>query len=204
MLSRVEAAEGPILIAFDGSDAAQRAVSDAARLLGARKALVVTVWESGLAYAMQDVRPDGMILSPAVDPEVAMNVDREVRSHAGRVANEGAALARSLGLDAEPLAVPDDRDVPDDDPESGARTPRRRDRRRVARAERLARKIGRKHDQESPQARQLPGDRRARAPRGSLNQDGCDGTGRHPYRRRVSVGSCTTQQSPACPTVPTT
>lgn len=113
MLSRVEAAEGPILIAFDGSDAAQRAVSDAARLLGARKALVVTVWESGLAYAMQDVRPDGMILSPAVDPEVAMNVDREVRSHAGRVANEGATLARSLGLDAEPLAVPDDRDVSD-------------------------------------------------------------------------------------------
>ena len=113
MLSRVEAAEGPILIAFDGSDAAQRAVSEAARLLGARKALVVTVWESGLAYAMQDVRPDGMILSPAVDPEVAMNVDREVRSHAGRVANEGATLARSLGLDAEPLAVPDDRDVSD-------------------------------------------------------------------------------------------
>ena len=111
MLSRVDAPEGPILIAFDGSSAAQRAVSDAARLLGHRKALVVTVWESGLAYAMQDVRPDGMIMSPAVDPEVAMNVDREVRSHAARVADEGVALARSLGLEAEPRPVPDDRDV---------------------------------------------------------------------------------------------
>jgi nucleotide-binding universal stress UspA family protein len=111
MLGRVDAPEGPILIAFDGSSAAQRAVSDAARLLGHRKALVVTVWESGLAYAMQDVRPDGMIISPAVDPEVAMNVDREVRSHAARVADEGVALARSLGLEAEPRPVPDERDV---------------------------------------------------------------------------------------------
>ena len=109
----MDAVDDPILIAFDGSDAAQRAVSDAARLVGARKALVVTVWESGLAYAMQDVRPDGAILGPALDPEVAMNVDREVRSHAARVADEGAALARSLGLDAEPVAVPDDRNVPE-------------------------------------------------------------------------------------------
>jgi nucleotide-binding universal stress UspA family protein len=113
MLSRVDAVDGPILIAFDGSDAAQRAIADAARLLAPRQALVVTVWESGLAYAMSDVRPDGMIATPALDPEVAMNVDREVRSRAGRVADEGAELARSLGLDAQPIAVPDERDVPE-------------------------------------------------------------------------------------------
>lgn len=109
----MSAADGPILIAFDGSDAAQQAVRDAARLVGARKALVVTVWESGLAYAMADMRPDGMIATPALDPEVAISVDKELRSHAARVAGEGAELARSLGLDAEPLAVPDDRDVPE-------------------------------------------------------------------------------------------
>jgi nucleotide-binding universal stress UspA family protein len=109
----VDAVDGPILIAFDGSGAAQRAVADAARLLAPRAALVVTVWESGLAYAMADVRPDGMIATPALEPEVAMNVDREVRSQAARVAGEGAELARSLGLDAEPLAVPDERDVPE-------------------------------------------------------------------------------------------
>jgi nucleotide-binding universal stress UspA family protein len=34
-----------------------------------------------------------------------------VRSHAARVADEGVALARSLGLEAEPRPVPDDRDV---------------------------------------------------------------------------------------------
>ena len=106
MLSRVDAVEGPILIAFDGSDAAQRAIADAARLLGPRRALVVTVWESGLAYAMQDVRVDGLVATPMIEPEVAMNVDREVSSQATRVAGEGAELARSLGFDAEPLAVP--------------------------------------------------------------------------------------------------
>jgi nucleotide-binding universal stress UspA family protein len=109
----VNAADGPILIAFDGSDAAQQAVRDAARLVGARKALVVTVWESGLAYAMADVRPDGMIATPALDPAVAMSLDRDLRAHAGRVAGEGAELARSLGLDAEPLAVPDERRIPE-------------------------------------------------------------------------------------------
>jgi nucleotide-binding universal stress UspA family protein len=109
----VHGTDGPILIAFDGSDAAQQAVRDAARLVGARKALVVTVWESGLAYAMADVRPDGMIATPALEPAVAMSVDRELRSHATRVAGEGAELARSLGLDAEPLAVPDERHVPE-------------------------------------------------------------------------------------------
>jgi nucleotide-binding universal stress UspA family protein len=109
----VDAVEGPILIAFDGSDAAQRAIADAARLLGPRRALVVTVWESGLAYAMQDVRVDGLVATPMIEPEVAMNVDREVSSQATRVAGEGAELARSLGFDAEPLAVPDERDIPE-------------------------------------------------------------------------------------------
>jgi nucleotide-binding universal stress UspA family protein len=105
-------ADGPILIAFDGSSAARQAVTDAARLLGSRRALVVTVWEPGLAYAMPGTRPDGMIATPMVDPSVAMDIDRSVHSQAERVAGEGAELARSLGLDAQPLAVPDEGNVP--------------------------------------------------------------------------------------------
>ena len=112
ILPRVDAADGPILIAFDGSAAARRAVTDAARLLGSRRALVVTVWEPGLAYAVPDMRPDGIMATPMIEPSVAMNLDREVHSNAERVAVEGAELARSLGLDAEPMAVPDERDVP--------------------------------------------------------------------------------------------
>ena len=38
------------LIAYDGSSAAQHAVAQAARLLSARRVVVVTVWEEGLAF----------------------------------------------------------------------------------------------------------------------------------------------------------
>ena len=100
-----------MLIAFDGSDASRRAILEAARLLGSRPALVVTVWEAGLAYAAPAMPPDGMIMNPVVEPGVAREVDREVHSHAERVARAGTELARSLGLDAQPLAVPDEGDV---------------------------------------------------------------------------------------------
>ena len=109
----VGAADGPILIAFDGSPAARRAVGDAARLLGPRPALVVTVWEPGLAYVVPEMRPEGLLPVPMVDPAVALDVDQGVHSQAEQVAGEGAELARSLGLDAHPLAVPDERAVPD-------------------------------------------------------------------------------------------
>ena len=113
ILTRVGAADGPILIAFDGSPAARRAVGDVARLLGPRPALVVTVCEPGLAYAIPEMRPEGLLPAPMVDPAVALNVDQGVHSQAEQVAGEGAELARSLGLDAQPLAVPDERAIPD-------------------------------------------------------------------------------------------
>jgi nucleotide-binding universal stress UspA family protein len=113
MLGRVGAGEGPILIAFDGSPAARRAVNDAARLLGPWPALVVTVWEPGLAYAIPEMQPDALLPTPMVDPSVARSVDEGVHAQAEQLAGEGAELARSLGLDARPLAVPGERHVPD-------------------------------------------------------------------------------------------
>jgi nucleotide-binding universal stress UspA family protein len=74
---------------------------------------VVTVWEEGLAYVPPLAPIEGMMtMSPMVDPEVAREVDRTAHDHAERVSQEGAALASSLGLAAQPLAVPDERDVP--------------------------------------------------------------------------------------------
>ena len=106
-----EASEGTVVIAFDGSPAARRAIEEAARVLRSSRVLVVTVWEEGLAYAAVAGPTEGMLMSPVVDPGVALEVDRSVHDHAERVSQEGAALARSLGLDAHPLAVPDERDV---------------------------------------------------------------------------------------------
>jgi nucleotide-binding universal stress UspA family protein len=111
MLLGMETADRPIVIAYDGSHAARQAVTDAAALVRPRRAVVVTVWEAGLAYATPAMPPDGMSMSPTVDPAVAIGVDRDLHRHAEAVARDGAELAQSLGLDAEPLAVPDDCNV---------------------------------------------------------------------------------------------
>jgi nucleotide-binding universal stress UspA family protein len=110
MLSRMSAPDGPILIAFDGSAAARQAVTDTAWFARPRRALVLTVWEAALAYTMIGGSPDVM-MAPAVDPATALNIDQELGRRAERIAGEGAELARSLGLDAEPLAMADAGDI---------------------------------------------------------------------------------------------
>ena len=110
MLSRMSAPDGPILIAFDGSAAARQAVTDVAWFAAPRRALVLTVWEAALAHAMVAGSPDAR-MAPAVDPATVLDVDHELSRRAERVAGEGAELARSLGLDAQPLAMPDGGDI---------------------------------------------------------------------------------------------
>ena len=102
--------DGPTLIAFDGSAAARQAVAAAAALLKPRVTLVLTVWEAALAHAAVAPQPD-VTMTPAVDPATVLQFDEALRGRAERVANEGAELARSLGLDAEPLAMADVRDI---------------------------------------------------------------------------------------------
>ena len=103
--------EAPILVAFDGSAGARQAVRQAAELLGPRRTLVLTVWEPALAYAAAAGAPD-VSMSPAVDPEAVLGLDSELERNAKIVADEGAELARSHGLEAEPVAVSDAGGVP--------------------------------------------------------------------------------------------
>ena len=104
----------PILIGYDGSDTAQQAVREAAGLFGSRQALVVTVWEPGLAYQASAMTADPTDLGPEpVDPAAAQEVDDASKAHADRVAADGAALAKSLGLRAEALALADEGNVAD-------------------------------------------------------------------------------------------
>jgi nucleotide-binding universal stress UspA family protein len=97
------------MVAYDGSAAARRAVQAAARLFESRRALVVTVWEPGLAYAMADFEPAGSELSPTpVDVQGAREMAGALREHARRTAAQGAELAHAAGLECDALAVADE------------------------------------------------------------------------------------------------
>ena len=105
--------DGPLLIAYDGSPPARRAVDEAAALFGPRAALVVTVWEPGLAFeAAMPITGSDMPQMP-MDVEAAREIGHEMETHAERVSKEGAEHARSAGLDAEAVAVPDEVHVAD-------------------------------------------------------------------------------------------
>lgn len=101
-------ANAPILIAYDGSTAARDAVRQAALLFGSRPAIVLTVWEPGLAEFMLAPDPTGMgtTMLP-YDPELMKEADRASEDHAKDIAHDGEQLARSIGLDATALALRD-------------------------------------------------------------------------------------------------
>jgi nucleotide-binding universal stress UspA family protein len=105
----------PVLIAYDGSEVSRAAVRRAADLFAGRPAVLATVWEPGLA-AVPVGLPDNMAMGMGTlppDPATVEAIDRSQREHAATVAADGAEFARSLGLAAEPQAVPDDADVAD-------------------------------------------------------------------------------------------
>jgi nucleotide-binding universal stress UspA family protein len=104
----------PILVGYDGSDTARRAVRETAELFSSRQVLVVTVWDPSLPYEAAMVAPVGLdTISPVgpdiLDVEAAQASEDELHSRAHRTAQDGAELARSLGLGAEALVVANDR-----------------------------------------------------------------------------------------------
>ncbi|HYI35872.1 MAG TPA: universal stress protein [Thermoleophilaceae bacterium] len=107
------AGDAPVVIAYDGSDVAKAAVRHAAELFPGRRAVLVTVWEPGLAL-LPVGPPDSLGTMPMPpNPEIVEEVDDAQHDHATRVADEGAELANSLGLAAEAHSVADDLDVAD-------------------------------------------------------------------------------------------
>jgi nucleotide-binding universal stress UspA family protein len=96
-----------VVIGYDGSPAAERVLRETAELVSDRQALVVTVWEPGVPYElMQPTIPPAPI-----DIRFALEVDESLYERAQRMAEQGAAIARDLGLKAEGLAVADDTTV---------------------------------------------------------------------------------------------
>lgn len=94
-----------MLIAFDGSRNARRAVQYAARLLAANRALVLTVW-SPLQRGSAPVRLDLDGPPDPYDPVLAGEDADVALVDARRTNAEGLDLALSAGLAAEPLCVP--------------------------------------------------------------------------------------------------
>jgi nucleotide-binding universal stress UspA family protein len=105
---------GPTIVGYDGSPASERALHEAAALLAPRAALVVVVWEQGVAYEMMEPPATSVGIPPvAVDIRTAAEVDRNLYERAQRLAQHGADLARKAGFASEGIAVADDLTVAD-------------------------------------------------------------------------------------------
>jgi nucleotide-binding universal stress UspA family protein len=104
----------PIVIAYDGSEAARAAVNEAAALFGSRRAIIITVWEPGLAdyMAMPGTMGAGTMMMP-YDPSTVQEIDKASEDHARNIAEDGVKLAVAGGLDAEALPVRDGADIAD-------------------------------------------------------------------------------------------
>jgi nucleotide-binding universal stress UspA family protein len=100
---------GSVIIGYDGSPAAERALGEVADLLPGRSALVVTVWEPGAAYTLVDP----MMVPAPIDVRLAQEVDEALYEQARRLAEQGASRLRGLGLDAEALTVADELTIPE-------------------------------------------------------------------------------------------
>jgi nucleotide-binding universal stress UspA family protein len=102
----------PIVIAYDGSGASRAAVNEAGALFPGRTAIVVTVWEPGLAdfMLMPATTGIGTVMMP-YDPSVVQEIDRAAEDHALTIAQDGAKLAQERGLQAEALPVRDSADI---------------------------------------------------------------------------------------------
>ena len=101
--------DGPIVIAYDGSSGADRAIRKAAALLSGHRALVLAVWHAGTGWESVELPASSIGLPPsAVDVNAALDIDHELFERAQRVARHGAVVAEEAGFEAEPLVVADD------------------------------------------------------------------------------------------------
>lgn len=91
--------QGPLLLCFDGSEDATRAIERAGVLFAGRRALVMTVWQ-----AIADL--DGFAWTgPTAGPVDLVDLNRAAAADGRHVADEGVRVALAAGLKAEPLPV---------------------------------------------------------------------------------------------------
>ena len=96
-------AGGPLLIGYDGSDGAERAIAACGRLAGGRPAIVAYVWRAPIRRTIA-----GRLFQQAPIDDVRdtfTELDGVFEGWAQETAERGAELAREAGLDARPLVV---------------------------------------------------------------------------------------------------
>jgi nucleotide-binding universal stress UspA family protein len=96
---RASSGRGPLLLCFDGSEDARRAIERAGALFAGRRALVVTVWQP-----IADL-DDFAWTGPTAGPFDLADLNRAAAADGRHVADEGVRVALEAGLRAEPLPV---------------------------------------------------------------------------------------------------
>lgn len=92
-------ADGPLILCYDGSNGATDAIQQAGALFTGARALVLTAWQSVPI-------PGSLGMGGEAAPMVNnIELDRAAAERGGRLADEGARIARAAGLQAEPLPV---------------------------------------------------------------------------------------------------
>ena len=100
---------GLVVIGFDGSPTAERALREGGAILAPRQALVVVVWEAGLALLALENPTATVGLPPVpIDLRGGLELEEAMRERAQRIARRGMEVAREVGLEAEGLAVADE------------------------------------------------------------------------------------------------
>jgi nucleotide-binding universal stress UspA family protein len=92
-------ADGPLVLCYDGSENARHAIEQAGSFFPGRDVLVLTVWQpiAGLGTFAWTGATAG-----SAD---FVELDRQAAEDGGRMAEEGARIARAAGLHARPLAA---------------------------------------------------------------------------------------------------
>ena len=95
------AATGPVLLCFDGSENARQAISAAGAVLGSRTAIVLSVWEP--AALLTSLDPIGDVVGEVTG--IYKEMDEIGAQLANRQASEGTAGAHRAGFEAEALTA---------------------------------------------------------------------------------------------------
>lgn len=96
-----------ILISYDGSEGGKAAIRAAAEMFAGESATVLTIWRPVATTLLRSAGGRG----PMTGTLYMEDTDRANRRRAERCAQEGAALAAELGLDAQPATAPQRKSV---------------------------------------------------------------------------------------------